>query len=129
MALCLHQCAVALSPAAVVPGAALQGAGSAGQAHAGESVVVRELRVRQAPHAVGLVEDVLPVGAHARRPLGEAPEQEGVQLVDDLLVDAGLELAGEEGGPRGLLQRQEEEREGEGERGREREKLKDRESW
>lgn len=67
---------------------------------------MRELRVRQAAHAVWLVEDVLPVGAQARRALREAPEQEGVQLVDDLLVDAGLELTGEEGRPCGLLQRE-----------------------
>lgn len=90
-------------PAAVVAGVPLQRGGGSGQAHAGEGVVVGELDVRQAGHAVRLLVHILPVRAEARRALREGAEQVGVQLVDDLLVHAGLKLPGEERGPHRLL--------------------------
>lgn len=106
MELILYQCVIGHWPAAVVTGIPLQGASSTGQAHTGEGMVVCELCVRQAAQAVWLIEDVLPVGAQAWRALWQAPEQEGVQLVDNLLVDASLKLTGEEGRPCGLLQKE-----------------------
>lgn len=90
-------------PAAVILRIALQRGGSSGQAQPGEGVVVREARVRKAGDAVWLVVNVLPVGAEAFGSLGEQSEQVAVQLVDDLLIHAGFELPGEEGGPHRLL--------------------------
>lgn len=88
----------------MIGGVSLQRPGGARQAHAGEGVVVAERGVGQAGDAVRLlVEDVLPVGLQARRAGRIRAEQEGVQLADDLLADAGLELPGEERGPGGLL--------------------------
>lgn len=66
-------------------------------------MVVREARVRKAGDAVWLVVNVLPVRAEAFGSLGEQSEQVAVQLVDDLLIHAGFELPGEEGGPHRLL--------------------------
>lgn len=68
-------------------------------------MVVGEPRVRQAGHAIRLVVNVLPVGAEALGSLGEGSKQVAVQLVDDLLIHAGFELPGEEGGPHRLLPR------------------------
>lgn len=90
-------------PAAVILRIALQRGSGSGQAQAREGVVVREPRVRQAGHAVRLVVNVLPVGAEALGSLGEGSKQVAVQLVDHLLVHAGFELPGEEGGPHRLL--------------------------
>lgn len=92
------------SPAAVIVGVSLQRGGSSGQAQPREGVVVRELGVRQAGHAVRLVVHVLPVRVQARGPLGKGPEQVAVQLVHYLLVHAGFKLPGEEGGTHHLLQ-------------------------
>lgn len=94
------------SPAAVVLRVPLQRGGSSGQAQPREGVVVRELCVRQAGHAVWLIVHVLPVRVQARHPLGERSEQVAVQLVHNLLVHAGFKLPGEEGGPHRLLQRE-----------------------
>lgn len=90
-------------PAAVILWIALQRGGSSGQAQPGEGVVVGEARVRKAGDAVWLVVNVLPVRAEAFGSLGERSEQVAVQLVDDLLIHAGFELPGEEGGPHRLL--------------------------
>lgn len=73
-------------------------------------MVVGELDVRQAGNAVRLLVRVLPVRAEARGALWEGAEQVGVQLVDDLLVHAGLKLPGEERGPHRLLGRRRRER-------------------
>lgn len=104
-------------PAAVILGVSLQRGGGPGQAQAWEGVVVCELRVRQAGHAVRLIIHVLPVWAERRRPLGERSKQVGVQLVHYLLVHAGFKLSGKEGGSHRLLQR---EREGRREGGEQR---------
>lgn len=88
----------------MIVGVSLQRGGSPGQAQPREGMVVCELGVRQAGHAVRLVVHVLPVRVQARGPLGKGPEQVAVQLVHYLLVDAGFELPGEEGGPHRLLQ-------------------------
>lgn len=70
-------------------------------------MVVCELRVRQAGYTICLVIHVLPVGLEARCPLGKRSKQVGIELVHDLLVDAGFKLPGKEGGPRCLLQLEE----------------------
>lgn len=91
-------------PAAVVVGTPLQKASGVGQPHTGEGVIVTEPGVRQAGQSIRfLIVDVLPVGLQARSAGGERSKQEGVQLVDDLLADAGLKLSGEEGGSGRLL--------------------------
>lgn len=89
----------------MILGIALQRGSSSGQAQPREGVVVREPRVRQAGHAIWLIVNVLPVGAEALGTLGERSKQVAVQLVDDLLIHAGFELPGEEGGPHRLLPR------------------------
>lgn len=89
----------------MVVGVPLQGGGSPRQAQPREGVVVGELHIRQAGHAIWLVIHVLPVRVQRRRPLGKRSEQICVQLVHYLLVHAGFKLSGEEGGPRSLLQR------------------------
>lgn len=89
----------------MVLGVPLQRGGGSGQTQPGEGVVVGEPCVGQAGNAVRLVVNVLPVRAEARRSLGERAVQVAVQLVDDLLVHAGFELPGEEGGPNCLLPR------------------------
>lgn len=87
-------------PAAVVVGTSLQRGGGAGEPHADEGVVVAEGRVGEGGQAVRLLlVGVLPVGLQAGRGRRVRPEQETVQLIDDLLADASLELPGEEGGP------------------------------
>lgn len=101
----------------MVLGAPLQRGGGSGQTQPREGVVVGEPRVGQAGHAVRLLVNVLPVRAEARRSLGERAVQVAVQLVDDLLVHAGFELPGEEGGPHRLLPRDRERRGGVEERG------------
>lgn len=90
-------------PAAVILRIALQRGSSSGQAQPREGVVVREPRVRQAGHAIWLVVNVLPVGAEALGSPGERSKQVAIQLVDDLLIHAGFELPGKEGGPHRLL--------------------------
>lgn len=95
----------------------LQRGGRSGQTQPRERVEVRELRVREASHTIGLVVNVLPVGVQALRPLGEGSVQVGVQLVHYLLVHAGLKLPGKEGGPHRLLQREERDKEEEIKRG------------
>lgn len=83
----------------------LQRSGGAGQTHTGEGMEVAERGVGHAGQAIRLLlEDVLPVGAEPRRAGRIRSEQEGVQLVDDVLADTGLKLPGEEGGSGGLLQ-------------------------
>lgn len=83
---------------------ALQRAGGAGQPHTSEDVVVAEQGVGQAGEAVRvLLVDVLPVGLQVRGAGGVRSKQVGVQLVDDLLTDAGLKLPGKEGGSGRLL--------------------------
>lgn len=111
-------------PAAVILRIALQRGGSSGQAQPGEGVVVREARVRKAGDAVWLVVNVLPVGAEAFGSLGERSEQVAVQLVDDLLIHAGFELPGEEGGPHRLLPKDRGARQG-GTRLKRREKIRE----
>lgn len=76
------------------------------QAHASKGVVVGQLGVGEAADSVGLVVHVLPVSLEPWGAGGQGPKQEGVQLVDDLLVDAGLKFAGEESRPGGLLWRE-----------------------
>lgn len=94
-------------PAAVVAGMTLQRAGGAGQPHTSEGVVMAEGGVGQAAEAIRLLlVEVFPVGLEARRARGVRPKQVGVQLVDDLLTDAGLKLPGEEGGSGRLLWRE-----------------------
>lgn len=95
-------------PAAVIVGVSLQGGCGPGQAHPRERVVVSEHCVRQAGHTVRLVVHALPVRVQCWRSLREGTEQIGVQLVHNLLVDAGFKLPGKEGGPHRLLQREEE---------------------
>lgn len=90
-------------PATVILGIALQRGSSSGQAQPREGVVVREPCVREAGHTIWLVVNVLPVGAKALGSLGERSKQVAIQLVDDLLIHAGFELPGEEGGPHRLL--------------------------
>lgn len=82
--------------------AALRG-GQTLEAEAEEGRVGGESGVAQRGHAVQLLEQALPVrldGHRARRVLAV---QVRVQDVDGLLVDRGLELAGEEGRPGQLL--------------------------
>jgi len=83
----------------------LQGGGGARQSHAGKGVVVGEGGVPRAPGSVGRpLVDVLPVGVQGGRVRWVRAKQEGVQLAHHLLADARLELAGEEGRPRDLLE-------------------------
>lgn len=98
-------------PAAVIFWVPLQRGGGSRQAQPRERVVVGELRVRQAGHAIWLVVHVLPVRVQRWRPLGKRSKQVGIQLVHYLLVHAGFKLSGKEGGSRSLLQREKEGRE------------------
>ena len=90
------------SPAAVLPRGVQRRLGPA-EAQAGEGVVQGQRHVTQAVDAVGLIVDVLPVGAEARRARGVVPIQVIVQLPDDFLIHHSFKLAGEEGGPGCLL--------------------------
>ena len=90
------------SPAAALPGGAQQRLGPT-EAQAGEGVVQSQRDVTQAVDAVGLVVDVLPVGAEARGARGVVPIQVIVQLPDDFLIHHSFKLAGKEGGPGCLL--------------------------
>lgn len=91
-------------PAAVILRVSLQRGGGSGQAQPWEGVEVRELRVRQAGHAIWLIVHVLPVRVQGLRSLGKGSKQVRVQLVHYLLVHTGFKLPGKEGGTHCLLQ-------------------------
>lgn len=67
-------------------------------------MIVAEGGVRDAGEPVRLLRVyIFPVGFEARRVGSVRSKEEGVQLVDDLLADAGLKLPGKEGGSGHLL--------------------------
>lgn len=82
----------------------MKGALGSAQAQADEGVVHGERHVAEAVHAVGLVVNVLPVGAEAGGAGRVVAVQVIVQLPDYLLVHHRFKFAGKESWPGSLLQ-------------------------
>lgn len=68
-------------------------------------MVVGEKGITQAVDTIGFIINVLPVGFESWHALGVTSEQEGIQLIHDLLIHASLKLARKERGPSRLLNR------------------------
>lgn len=74
-------------------------------------MVVGEKGITQAVDTIRFIINVLPVGFESWRALRVTSKQEGIQLIHDLLIHAGLKLARKERGPSRLLKETKKKRE------------------